>query len=173
MNTKLMEKLVPQADRAFENVYRELLASFNMKELGDGVRAYIRLHKRSEILAQENPTFDFYLGLLETSFITLYDREAINPAAPITSLGEKALTQMRTKTGIGVENLPAPAAPVLSPEEQLANEVKNDWKTLPSDKIKAKMNANKAYKAMFQKLSETDEINSQCALHSVISGVGA
>jgi hypothetical protein len=173
MNTKQlqqMEKLVPQADRAFETLYRELLASFDMREVGDGVRAFSRLHKRAEILAQESPTFDYFLGLLETSFITLYDREALNPIADITVLGKKALDQMRVKTGINVESLPAPAPTPLTPAQALESEIRSAWRSLSGDQIRKKRANNRAYREAFERIAPT--LDSQVTALSRIEGIG-
>jgi hypothetical protein len=54
-----------------------------------------------------------------------------------------------------------PPPPPKSAAELLTEEVLTDWKRLPADKVKLKMN-NRAYKAEFDRLMAADQLDSQC-----------
>jgi hypothetical protein len=54
-----------------------------------------------------------------------------------------------------------PQPPPKSAAELLTEEVLTDWKRLPADKVKLKMN-NRAYKAEFDRLMAADRLDSQC-----------
>lgn len=167
---KFVADLSEQAARVWHSQNRELLASFP-PDVFKAMSSWIRLYEKETIQTSE-PNLQTYISILDRAFTTVWDREAINNIAPITLLGNRDLERMRRSTGIGVSALPAPAPAPLSAEQRLEAEVLSDWHNLPSAKIKAKANANKAYKAMFEKLSATDAINSQVTLLSRIEGIG-
>jgi hypothetical protein len=54
-----------------------------------------------------------------------------------------------------------PPPPPKSAAELLTEEVLTDWKRLPADKVKLKLN-NRAYKAEFDRLMAADQLDSQC-----------
>lgn len=65
-----------------------------------------------------------------------------------------------------------PPPPPKSAAELLTEEVLLDWKHLPADKVKLKMN-NRAYKAEFDRLMAADQLDSQIAsLHDTARSFG-
>lgn len=122
------------ANREFQDTNRELLVSFDRDKLWTAILAWIRLHAHSDIETVE-PNIVFYLRIIEGAFLDLLDRGAVKPVAEVTPLGQAALAEMRKRTGIGVEEVPPPA-PVLTPEEMLECQVRDDWKKLSADQIR-------------------------------------
>jgi hypothetical protein len=157
----LAGKLSIVANRTFLSDYRGLLVSFDREGLSASLLAWIRLHCATEILDGE-PGVQLYLRIQERAFLTLLDRDAIVPVAEITSLGKDALDEMRQRTGIGVESILVPES-VLTLEQKLEQQVRTDWKSLSSAKVRQQINNDKAYRSMFQRLSETDALASSPA----------
>jgi hypothetical protein len=83
----------------------------------------------------------------------------------VSKLTPEAKDQLETIEIIAGERapravLPPPPHPK-SAQELLTEEVLLDWKRLPTDKVKLKMN-NRAYKAEFDRLMAADQLDSLC-----------
>jgi hypothetical protein len=155
------------ASRQWWSDARDLAVSFG-PTLEDSIVAWVKLNCRDEV-AQTAPSIEFYYSLLSKAFLMMYDNETINPIYPVTDLGQVFIDQIRRATGIGVQSLPAPT-PVLSPADKLRAEVINDWRTLSSKGIRAKMSRDRNYAAMFEELSQTDALSSGATTFTVIPG---
>jgi hypothetical protein len=83
----------------------------------------------------------------------------------IAKLTPEAQEQLETIEILAGERAPhavvPPPPPPKSAQELLTEEVLTDWKRLPADKVKLKMN-NSAYKAEFNRLMAADKLDSQC-----------
>lgn len=145
------------ANKRFMDENRELMPSFDASSVSDAMLAYIKLHFRNEI-AEGEPSVEFYLSIQQRAFLSLYDREAINPVFPITDLGEDAIQLMRRSTGIGLEALPPPPPPVLSATQQLEQQVAADFKGLSSKQFKDRLDQSKAYRECYRRIAESDAI---------------
>lgn len=73
----------------------------------------------------------------------------------------------RLKWAAGVEKAPAPPPAPLSAKEQLENEVVADFNGgLSGDKMRVKLNANRAYRETYERLAASDKLASRCtSLH--------
>lgn len=147
---------------------RELAVSFDRQVLEDGIVAWIKLNRREEV-ANTVPSVEFYFALMSEAFLSLYDSQTINPTFPVTNLGQQFIDKARQSTGIGVEPLPAPI-PVLSASDKLRAEITNDFRTLSSKEVRAKISRDKNYAAMFQELSQTDALSAGATTLTVITG---
>jgi hypothetical protein len=145
---------------------RELVASFDRVALENAIVAWIKLNRREEVAATA-PSIDFYHRLMSEAFLSLYDAQTVNPEFPITSLGQNFIDQARRETGIGAQSVPAPA-PVLTPAQELENEVRSDWKTLSSKQIKSKMQNNRLYRECVERVA--GELESTVTQHVTIPG---
>lgn len=170
MNTtqQYAEQFGMAASRQWWSDARELAVSFDRKQLEDSLVGWIKLNKRSEI-ATTNASVEFYYSLLNEAFLSLYDSHTINPTFPVTNLGQQFIDKARQSTGIGVEPLPAPI-PVLSASDKLRAEITNDFRTLSSKEVRAKISRDKNYAAMFQELSQTDALSAGATTLTVITG---
>lgn len=65
------------------------------------------------------------------------------------------------------ERRPAPPPPPQrSAQEQLEDQVRDDWRKLPTDKLKTKMNRDPEYRQAFDRLMAANQLESQCtSLH--------
>jgi hypothetical protein len=145
---------------------RELTVSFDRGAFEDAVVAWVKLNKRDEI-ASNVPSLDFYYGLMNEAFLSLYDSQTINPIFPVTVLGQNFIDQARRATGIGAVSLPTPE-PELTPAQKLDDTVRSDWKRLSSAQIKQKIANDRSYRAAFERLS--GDLESSVTTHVVIPG---
>lgn len=132
------EKFGIAASRKWWSDARELAVSFDRQSLEDAIVAWIKLNKRDEV-ASIAPSIDFYYGLMNEALLRLWDAETINPVFPITDLGQQFIDEARRATGIGLETLPTPE-PLLTPAQELENQIRSDWKMLPSKQLRQKIN---------------------------------
>jgi hypothetical protein len=81
-----------------------------------------------------------------------------------TKLTDEALTELEDIEITSGQRSPrpveAPLQPPKSAQELVTEEVLLDWKRLPADKVKLKLN-NRAYKAEFDRLMAADQLDSQ------------
>jgi len=156
MSTDTQEKAALHgslASDAFRLRYKELLASFDPSQVGRALVAFIRLNLR-DVVARTEPDLNAYLGFTEEAFLALYDGGKLQPVERITPLGEAALTSMRQRTGIGYVAQPSTPKPPTA-DELLEQEVRNDFATLPGDKMREKRRTNRRYEAAFQRIAYT------------------
>jgi hypothetical protein len=96
------------------------------------------------------------------SFLRVLRNGAIEFVSKLTPEAQEQLENIEIIAG---ERAPrpveAPAPPPKSAAELLTEEVLTDWKRLPADKVRLKMN-NRAYKAEFDRLMAADQLDSQC-----------
>jgi len=140
---------------------RELLASFpGNDQVIRALVAWTRLHRQDELLnhlTTSETDLNFFANHLEEGFLTLYDAGKLSPVALITDLGQSSLDAMRKRTGIypAGQSAPVPAPKPLSADELLEQEVRNDFATLRSDKMREKRRNDRRYEAMYQKIADT------------------
>lgn len=158
---------------AFQRRNRELLASFDGAQTARALVAWTRLHKLDDLrdhIATSEPQIEFWAAHLEKGFLNLLDSGKIQSEAPITELGEKDLAAMRKRTEIYPSGVtPAAVAKPLSAQERLEAEVIADFNSLPSDKMRQKRNASKAYDETFIRLANENRLESRIT-HSGIAG---
>jgi hypothetical protein len=159
-------RLSVAANRHFLSTYRELLVSFDRESLASAILSHIRLHS-SEQIRENDPSVDLYLKIQEETFLRLLDKNAIAPVAPITSLGQQALDDMRRRTNIGLEALPQPEL-VLTPAQKMENQIREDWSTLSSAAIRRKMANDRLYRETFERIS--GELESHATTFTAIQG---
>ena len=155
------------AQDSFRTLNANLLASFNSDGVADALLAHIRLVHQDELL-EHNADFSFLVTLLERSFLSLYERGVIVATSPITGRGQQELQSMRARTGIGYIAPPTPEEVAQSAEADLDAQVIYDWEFLPSDQVKRKINSSAAYRAAFNRLSETDALQTSATTHTNI-----
>jgi hypothetical protein len=136
---------------------RELTVSFNQRELEASIIAWVKLNGRDAISNSE-PSVDLYRKIMAEAFLSLYDSETVNPIHPVTDLGQAVIDGMRRETGIGLDALPAPAAPKLSADDILRNEIKQDWVSLPGDRVRQKANQDVNYRRLLEEMLNSDAI---------------
>jgi len=157
------------AQDAFRSINSEALASFQSDAVADALLAHVRLKHQAELVSNSGD-FSFLVDLLERSFLGLYDRGVLVPSSPLTARGEQALEAMRARTGIGYIAPATEEEIAQSAEADLEAEVIHDWEHLSSDAVKKKMSANPAYRAAFNRLSETDAIGGTSTMYTRIAG---
>src|ERR1700688_1414066 len=119
------QQLGMQASMSWWSDNRELTVSFD-RSLESSLVAWVKLNRRDQISGMV-PNFDLYYKIMQEAFLSLYDAESINPIYQITDLGESSIIAMRRATGIGLDALPAPAAPKLSADDVLRAQIQKDW----------------------------------------------
>jgi hypothetical protein len=155
------------ASRKWWSSARELVVSFDRTTIEDAIVSWIELNQRDAI-ASTVPSIEFYYGLMNEAFLSLYDSQIINPIYPVTDLGQEFIDEARRATGIGAASLPTPEPPALTPAQKLEQEVKDDWAKLPSATIRKKIANNRQYREVFERISGGFE--SQATTHVVIQG---
>jgi hypothetical protein len=136
---------------------RELTVSFDQRSLESSIVAWIKLNRRDEI-SGTTPSFELYYKIMREAFLSLYDAETINPIYPITDLGQSFIDAMRRATGIGLDALPAPAAPKLSADDVLRAQIQKDWVSLPGDRVRQKANQDANYRRLLEEMLNSDAI---------------
>jgi hypothetical protein len=161
-------KLSAIANREFLSENRELLVSFDRDALAKTMLAVIRLDFADQIKESE-PDITTYLRIQEQAFLSAFDRGAIQPIdGEITSLGWDCIERMRRENGIGVESLPVPE-PVITPQQKLESQVREDWKRLSSAEIKKRIANDRSYRETFERISSQLD-SSPVTSHVVIPG---
>jgi hypothetical protein len=80
-----------------------------------------------------------------------------------TKLTPEALAQLQEIEVAAGERQPAPPPPPQkSAEELLVEQIKEDWIMLPSDKLRKKIAGNPQYKAVFNRLMDSNQLASNC-----------
>jgi len=156
------DKYKTKADMAegeffFEN--RELFGHFDLNEVKAGLIAYLKLNYANDLAAAaKNPTQ--LRQMFGVAFVTLLDRGTLVPLSELNAEAADGLAELRKKTGIGVETLPAPPPPALTAAELLREQVLNDWRNLPAAKVRAKANGNRTYSQMLNELANSGALES-------------
>jgi hypothetical protein len=140
------------ASRKWWSSARELVVSFDRTTIEDAIVSWIELNRRDAI-ASTVPSIDFYYGLMNEAFLSLYDSQIINPIYPVTDLGQDFIDEARRASGIGAASLPTPEPPALTPAQKLDEAIKSDWKCLSSAQIRQKIANDRSYRAAFERLS--------------------
>jgi hypothetical protein len=140
---------------------RELTVSFDQRSLESSIVAWIKLNRRDEISGTA-PSFELYYKIMQEAFLSLYDAETVNPIYPITDLGQSFIDAMRRATGIGLDALPTPVPPQLSADDALddalRNQIKQDWVSLPGDRVRQKANQDANYRRVLEEMLNSDAI---------------
>jgi hypothetical protein len=153
-----VQEMCKLAMAALKGRYREFLASIE-EDVAPAIWAFYRLETELVAEHEKGDIFDFkhHFLFFEKALIALFDEGSLTLSAPLTALGEKALADLRKRTGIypAGQSAPAPAAKPLSADEFLEQEVRNDFATLRSDKMREKRRNDRRYEAMYQKIADT------------------
>jgi hypothetical protein len=152
-------RLSLQANKAWSSENRELLAYVveDQETFWKCLGSWIKLEARTELETGE-PSFEFYIGILRRAFLTLLDENVIHLADPISALAQKALDAMKTASLL--RRYRSESAPVVtkSAEELYEEELINLWTSLPSEQFRARLNADRRMRQVWQKLAETDRV---------------
>jgi hypothetical protein len=106
-------------------------------------------------------------------FMRCFANGVITQAVRLTDEADDQLMQIKIDAGLEKAPAPkAPAAPIKSAQEQFDDLIRNDWATLPTDKIKAKKNASAAYRKRLAELLDSGAIESQITKLHDINEVG-
>jgi hypothetical protein len=96
------------------------------------------------------------------AFLKILRNGAIEFVGKLTTEAQDQLELIEVLAG---ERAPQPVAPPPPPpksaQEQLEDQVIADYNTLPTDKMRAKLNSNIAYRETFNRLSESNKLESQ------------
>jgi len=145
-------------DRFF-NDYRELVAHYS--DVPAGIISFLEMNFPDELVSLSNALdTKLYRNLLSEALVTLIDRQALTPIAELNDFAQKDLVRLRRETGIGAGTLPPPPPKPLTADELLRQEIANDWRTLPMDKVRAKKNGSKLYAAMLEKMANEGSLDS-------------
>lgn len=84
-----------------------------------------------------------------------------------TKLTPEALAELEgIEVAAGERQAPPPPPPQKSAQDQLEDQVREDWRKLPTDKLKTKMNRDPEYRQTFDRLMAANQLESQCtSLH--------
>ncbi len=100
------------------------------------------------------------------AFLTCFKNGTISQAIRLTDLADEEMLEVKYAAGVEQRPPKAPAAPVKSAQEQFDDMIRDDWNTLPYDKIKAKKAASTQYRKRLAELLDSGAIASQVtALH--------
>jgi hypothetical protein len=81
----------------------------------------------------------------------------------VSKLTPEALAELEgIEVSAGERKPPPPLPPQKSAQEQLEDQVREDWKRLSTDKLKVRLTRDAAYKATFDRLMDANQLESQC-----------
>jgi len=152
--------LSERTEEIFFQGYAELLAHFNINELKESLSSFMQLNYSADRLRVAPTEPGAYRRILAFSTITLLNRDAVTPLAELNSAANADMDRLRRETDIGVEVISAPAPASPTAEELLADEVRNDWKTLPMSKVREKKNASRKYSETLDRLANAGTLES-------------
>jgi hypothetical protein len=110
-------------------------------------------------IAREDFSRAIYKAIAQ-SFLRIQRNCAIEFVCRLTP---EALSQLEEIEVIaGVREPAPPPPPQKSAQEQLEDQVREDWRKLSSDKLRAKLNRDPKYKQTFDRLKAADQLTSQC-----------
>jgi hypothetical protein len=116
--------------------------------------------------AREDFSREMYLAICR-SFLRIQRNCVIEFVAKLTP---EALEQLEDIEIVAGQRAPRavvpPPPPAPTAAEQLEEEVRRDWKFLPTAKVRLKMN-NAAYKKIFDRLMDSGQLASQCTALSI------
>lgn len=116
-----------------------------------------------------NELVDARYRLLCCLFLRLSKRGALTQAVEGTDEAVAQFIKMEEVTGVR-ELAPLPPPPK-TPAQLLDDQIIEDYAKLPTDQFKKKLNGNAAYRAAYQRLADTDQLNSQLTtLHDGYNG---
>jgi hypothetical protein len=150
------EVIAQQIGQKWIDDYTELLAHYSSTEVFEGINSFLKLNHTDSELQTALFTSGAYRKLLSIALLTLINRDALKPiVADLTEAGEEDLAKLRRETGLDLDLIPvlAPASPTA--EELLEAQVRQDFATLPSSKMREKRNNDKRYEAMYQRIADT------------------
>ena len=133
-----------------------------MKFLGDP-----EVINQKDMYARGRARKDFYDELYKrfcVAFLRIQRNYVVEFVSKLTDEAIAGLEQIEVVAG---ERTPAPPRPPQkSVQEQLEDQIREDWRKLPTDKLKIKMNRDPQYRQVFDRLMAGNRLESQCtALH--------
>lgn len=175
------QEITQKAMDSFLNKNRDLIACLKQKpeEVFQRTSAAASLNKadREEIsffaanVDQENTYArkvareDLYQAIYATmarAFIKCLTNGAITQAMKLTNEADDQLMELKYIAGTEQRPAPKPVVPVKSAQEQLEDEVIADYNgALSTEKMRAKMNSDVAYRNTYNRLSETNRLESR------------
>jgi len=148
--------LAQQIGENFLGDYRELVSHFNSSDIFEGVNSFLKLNYTNDELQAAPLTPGAYRQILALALITLINRDALKPiVADFTESGEEDLVKLRRVTGLDLDLIPIPAPAPPTAEQLLEAQVRQDFATLPSSKMREKRNNDKKYEATYQRIADT------------------
>jgi hypothetical protein len=146
-------------------VFKRVAASMALdSETQDDCLMYLDLINQKGFagqVAREDLQRELYKGICK-AFIEVQHNFVIEFVSKLTPAAAAQLEDIEIVVGLlPPRAVVPPPAPPKSAAELLTEEVLTDWKRLPADKVKLKMN-NSAYKAEFNRLMAADQLDSQC-----------
>jgi hypothetical protein len=162
-NANVFASLKNSPDDVFEIVMSDLAISKHFRdELED--------FGRPEVIHQQNPAGRaegrkvlqqiIYEAICQ-SFIRVYTRGAVRFAMKMTDAANAELMEIRYAAGDLQRPPVVPEVKPLTPQEALEEQVVADYASLSGDKMRQKMNSNRAYKECYERLASTDRLRSQ------------
>lgn len=142
---------------------------FSLLALDNSARDSMRFYGDSDYLnqkdfgAREEARRAFKNNLYEflcKAFCRIQRNCVVEFVSRLTPEAESELEGVEITAGLR-EPLPPPI-PQKTAQELLTEEIKHDWLTLDSSKLKRKCNANPAYRKRFDELIATDALSSKC-----------
>jgi hypothetical protein len=145
-----------QTAERFLSDYADLLAHYNSTDVFAGVNSFLKLNYTDAELQTATVAPGAYRKILALALITLINRDALEPiVTDFTEAGEKDLDRLRQETGVDADLVAVPPPPPPSTEQLLEDQVRQDFATLPSSKMREKRNNDKRYEAMYQRIADT------------------
>lgn len=110
-------------------------------------------------VAREDFSRAIYKAICQ-SFLKIQRNFMVTFAAKLTP---EALAQLEgIEIAAGERTPPPPPPPQKSAEEQLVEQIKEDWVRLPSDKLRKKIASNPQYRQVFDRLMQSNQLASNC-----------
>src|SRR5690242_4811150 len=155
-----------RAEQNFLDSYRELIAHFDGSKISESLVAYLQLNNESE-LNIDNPN---YGRLLEVALVSLIDRGALTPIAPLNALAQADLQRLRKSTGVGYVVPAPPPPPAPTAAELLDQRVIADWASLKAADFRKNCANDRAYRAAFDNLCATGRLGGNAITSAVVAG---
>ena len=130
--------------------YSSMLLSYDSAEVSKAMLSFCRLELFDAFEDADESTI--YV-LLCTAFVQLHKRGAIQQLRPLSSEGERQLSELLTNFNVvRAADIPAPIA------EDPYSEVIADYHSLSSSEFNAKLRADRIYSKLFQEASDAGRL---------------
>jgi hypothetical protein len=146
--------------------FRRISASLALNaEAQSNVLLYADIIDQKNVYARDQGRDDFRNAMFKAichSFLRILRNGAIEFVSKLTPEAQEQLENVEIYAGVRAPRaVEPPPPPPLSAQEQLEAQVIADYKGISTDKMRAKLNNNVAYREMFNRLSENGKLESQ------------